>query len=128
MTTIITSIIGLPCSPYNGSDLVGVVITSGVPSYFKVSGNELDNIVSVNWYPKNPNSVLFETRELILIDDNEGTFMIKVLDNYLNINDRAGHISFRLLNDTTLTFPVITYGPVSATPLWTPPSQGLITG
>jgi hypothetical protein len=127
-TTVITSINALPGSPFNGTGIVGVVITSGVPSYFEVTGIDLDKIVSVNWYPENPASVLFETRNMILIDNTRGTFMVRVKDNYLYDYNRAGHISFRLDDDTTLTAPVQTYGRVSIAPLWTAPDQGLITG
>ena len=125
---VITSIQSLPNSPYNGTGKVGIVITSGVPSYFLVKGASLDRIVSVHWYPENPASVLVTDRQLILVDDTHGTFMIQVLDNYLNIKDRGGKISFRLDDDSTLHFPVVTYGRVSVGPLWTAPDQGLITG
>ena len=107
---------------------MGIVITSGVPSYFKVIGANLNRIVSVTWYPANPSSLLFQSRNLILVDNTVGTFMIKVINNYLNTFDRAGYISFTLDDSTNLTFPVRTYGPVSAGPLWTAPDQGLITG
>ena len=127
MTTI-ASIEGLPSSPYNGTGIVGIVITSGIPSFFKVIGSDLDRIVSVNWYPKNVASVKFKMRNMILIDNTIGTFMVQVTDNYLYDNDRAGHISFRLDDGTVLTAPVKTYGRVSVGPLWTSPEQGLITG
>jgi len=127
MTTI-AIIQALPTSPYEGSGLVGVVITSGIPSYFKLTGSALNRITSVQWYPKNPASVMFEMRQLILIDNTQGTFMIRVTDNLLDINDRGGHISFQLDDGTTIAAPVITYGPVSVGPLWTAPGQGLITG
>jgi hypothetical protein len=126
--TVITKIQALPASPFNDTGFAGIVITSGLPSYFKVEGANLDQIISVNWFPKNPSSVLFEIRELILVNNNVGTFMIRVLDNYLDTNDRGGKISFRLDDDTTLHYPVKTYGPVSLGPLWTAPDQGLITG
>lgn len=126
--TAIASIDALPGGPYNGTGTVGIVITSGIPSYFKVTGADLSDITSVNWYPANPGSVLFQTRELILLDNETGTFMIMVTNNYLNNCDRGGHISFRLTDGTTLTAPVKTYGPVSVGPLWTAPEQGLITG
>ena len=128
MTTTITNIIALPTSPYQGTGIVGVVITSGVPSYFKVEGTSLDKIIDVTWYPKNPASVEFETRKLILIDGTAGTFMIKVTNNFLSTTDRAGRISFRLDTGETITFPVKTYGPVSYQPLWTSPYEGLNTG
>lgn len=128
MPTTITSIQALPSSPYNGSGLVSIIITNGVPSYFKISGYNLDRIVSTNWYPENANSVEFETRELILIDDTTGTFMVMVTDNFLSDIDRAGHISFRLDDGTTLTQPVKTYGRVSIGPLWLSSDQGLQTG
>lgn len=128
MTTSIAQIQSLPGSPYNGTGLVGIVITNGVPSYFKVIGSELNRIVSVNWYPENPASVKFTTRDMILVDNTLGTFMVMVTDNYLYDNDRGGHISFRLDDGTTLTAPVKTYGRVSVGPLWTAPDQGLITG
>jgi hypothetical protein len=127
MTTI-ANIQALPTSPFQGTGIVGVVITSGVPSYFKLEGSDLQRIVSVDWYPKNPASVLFEMRQLILLDNTLGTFMVRVLDNYLSTTDRAGYISFRLDDGTTLQAPVKTYGPVSVGPLWTAPEQGLITG
>jgi hypothetical protein len=127
MTTI-ASIEGLPSSPYNGTGIVGIVITSGIPSFFKVIGSDLDRIVSVNWYPENVASVKFKMRNMILIDDTLGTFMVQVTDNYLYDNDRGGHISFRLDDGTVLTAPVKTYGRVSVGPLWTAPDQGLITG
>ncbi len=127
MTTI-TQILALPTSPFQGSGLVGIVITSNVPSYFKVTGVGLDKIIDVNWYPKNPASVLFEMRQLILVDATVGTFMVRVLDNMLSTVDRAGRISFRLDTGDTITFPVKTYGPVSYQPLWTSPYEGLNTG
>jgi len=128
MTTSIAQIQALPNSPFNGTGIVGIVITNGIPSYFKVIGSELNRIVSVNWYPENPASVKFTTREMILVDDTLGTFMVQVTDNYLYDNDRGGHISFRLDDGTTLTAPVRTYGRVSVGPLWQAPDQGLITG
>ena len=127
-TVTIGSILSLPSSPYNGSGLVGIIITSGVPSYFKITGSNLQRIVSINWYPKNPVSVLQESSNITLLDNTQGTFMIRVLNNYLNINDRGGHISFRLDDGTTLQAPVKTYGPISVGPLWTAPGDGLITG
>ena len=126
--TIITSITALPSCPYNDTDYVGVVVTSGISSYFRVSGVDLQNIVSVRWYPKNPSSLEFSMRELILVDNTTATFMIKVENNFLDTSDRAGNISFALNDGTTISFPVKTYGPVSAGPLWTAPNQGLITG
>lgn len=128
MTTTITSIQALPSSPYQGSGFIGIVITSGVPCYFKVDGVGLDDIVDVTWYPKNAGSVKFDTRQLILLNDMQGTFMIKVTDNFLSITDRAGRISFRLSSGDTITFPVKTYGPVSYQPLWQSPYEGLVTG
>ncbi len=126
--TTIASIYALPSSPFNGSGLVGVIITSGVACYFKVTGANLQRIVSVKWYPRNPASVLQESSGMTLLDNTQGTFMVRVLNNYLDINDRGGHISFRLDDGTTLQAPVKTYGPISVTPLWTAPNQGLITG
>jgi len=128
MATSIAQIQSLPGSPYNGTGIVGIVITNGVPSYFKVTGSELDKIVSVNWYPENAASVKFTTRNMILVDNTLGTFMVMVTDNFLYDYDRGGHISFRLDDGTTLTAPVKTYGRVSVGPLWQPADQGLITG
>jgi len=127
MTTI-TAIQALPSSPYEGSGLVAVVITSGIPSYFRLEGIGLDGIISVRWFPRNPASVQFEMRELILVDDTVGTFMIRVTNNFLDTRDRAGMISFEFDDGTTFSAPVITYGPVSVGPLWQAPGQGLITG
>ena len=127
MTTI-TAIQALPSSPYEGSGLVAVVITSGIPSYFRLEGIGLDGITSVRWFPKNPGSVQFEMRQLILVDDTVGTFMVRVTDNYLDTTDRAGIISFAFDDGTTFSAPVKTDGPVSVGPLWQAPGQGLITG
>ena len=142
MTTI-TSMNGLPCKPccctpcsmcfpcptcHGGIGEVCIVITSGVPSYFKVEGTELDRIVKVDWYPKHLETVKFKERGMILIDDTLGTFMIQVINNYLYNNDRCGVVSFRLDDATTLTLPAHTYGRVSVGPLWQAPEQGLITG
>jgi hypothetical protein len=124
----ISNILALPGSPFQGSGFVGVVITSGIPSYFELTGTDLDQIVSVQWLPANPSSVVYEMRQLILVDNTRGTFMVRVLDNLLNNCDRAGKIIFRLDDGDTLSFPVKTYGPVSVGPLWTAPGEGLITG
>ena len=126
--TVISKINALPASPFNGTGIIGIVITSGIPSYFQLIGAGLDDIVSVHWYPANPGSLLWDERQLILLSPEQGTFMIRVLDNYLNDNDRGGQLSFRLGDGTTLQYPVQTYGKVSLGPLWTAPSQGLITG
>ena len=130
MTTTITNIIALPTSPFQGTGTVGIVITSGVPSYFKIEGTSLDMIESVNWYPVLPGSVNFETRQLQIVDAaaTVGTFMIKVTNNFLSISDRGGKLSIRLTTGETITFPVKTYGPVSYQPLWTSPYEGLNTG
>ena len=127
MTTI-TSVLSLPGGPYNGSGKIGIVITSGIPCYYQVTGSDLQDIVSVNWYPKNPGSVLFTVRNLIFINNTQATFMIQVIDNYLDISDRGGNISFRLSDGTTLSVPAITYGRSSVMPLWRAPGEGLITG
>jgi hypothetical protein len=124
----IGSIQSLPNSPYNGTAFVGICITSGVPNYYKLTGSNLNRIVSVRWFPENPASVLQESRNLILIDNTLGTFMIRVLNNYLDIEDRGGYISFKLDDGTTLSAPVKTYGRISLMPLWQAPGAGLITG
>jgi hypothetical protein len=128
MTTTITNIFALPTSPFQGSGLVGIVITPGVPSYFKLEGSELSKITNVTWYPLNSASVEFQTRQIILVDDTVGTFMIRVTNNFLSTVDRAGRLSFRLDTGDTITFPVKTYGPVSYQPLWQSPYEGLNTG
>ncbi len=130
MTTVITSIDALPFSPFQGSEFIGIVITSGVPSYFRITGVELDRITDITWFPLNPSSLDFITRQLILTDDTatEGTFLVKVNDNYLNITDRGGKLSIRLDTGETLSYPVKTYGFVSYQPLWQSPYDGLITG
>lgn len=128
MTTSITNIIGLPTSPFQGTGTVGIVITSNVPSYFKIVGVDLDKIVSMAWYPLDTASVEFETRQLILVDAYLGTCMVKVTNNFLSIADRGGRLSFRLDTGETLSFPVKTYGPVSYTPMWQSPYEGLVTG
>lgn len=127
MTTI-TNITALPVDPFRGSGILPIVITSGVPSYFKITGTDINDIVETNWYPVNPGSVDFTIRQLILVNETTGTFMIKVLDNYLSTTDRGGRISFRLSSGETISFPVKTYGPVSYQPLWTSPYEGLNTG
>lgn len=128
MTTTIVSIKSLPDSPYNNTGCASIVITSGVPSFFRIIGSDLDKIISFNWYPEDPASVQFEIRKIILVDNTLGTFMVTVTDNFLNTNDRGGRLSFRLDDGTTLNFPVITYGRVSLYPMWSAPDSGLITG
>lgn len=128
MTTSITNIIALPTNPFQGTGTVGIVITPGVPSFFKVQGTELNNITDVRWFPTNPASVQFEIRQLILVDNTVGTFMVRVIDNFLSITDRGGKLAFTLNTGDTMVFPVKTYGPVSFHPLWTSPYEGLNTG
>jgi len=126
--TVISHIQTLPSNPFPGCRVAGIIITSGVPSYFKVCGEHLENIVSVNWYPARHSSVKFEMRQLVLVDCHIGTFMVKVIDNQLDTCDRAGSLIFKLADGTNIPYPVKTYGPVSAGPLWHSPQQGLITG
>lgn len=126
MLATIDDIFGLPFSPFNGTGTAGIIITNGCPTFFKITGANLNNIVSVNWYPKNPASVKFIMRQIILIDNTLGTFMVQVTDNMYNTNDRAGILCFRLIDDTVITFPVTTFGQLG--PLWISPEQGLITG
>ena len=124
----IASIRSLPGSPYYAPDIVNILITNGANNFFEIIGSNLNRIVSVKWLPKNSGSVLQESRNIILIDDTHGTFMIRILNNYLDITDRAGHISFTLDDQTTLAAPVRTFGPPSFTPLWQNPNAGLSTG
>lgn len=126
--TTISQIHALPTSPFEGSGLVAIVITSGIPSYFRVTGLNLENIISVNWFPENNKTLDFEIRQLTLVDTTEGVFMIRVLDNHLTTEDRGGVLSFKISDGTSINYPVTTYGPVSSGPLWTPPTTGLITG
>lgn len=126
--TIISKIQALPTSPFQDTNVVGIVITNGIPSFFRVIGSNLDDIVSVNWYPANPASVLFEVQQLMLLDHTEGTFMIRVSNNYLDTDNRGGKLSFQLKDGSVISMPVITYGPVSVGPLWQSPNTGLITG
>ena len=127
MTTI-ASVQTLPGSPYNGTGIVGIIITNGIPTFVKVEGSSLDRIISVDWYPERPASVQFQKRDMILVDNTIGTFMIMVTNNYLFDTDRGGHISFRLDDGTTLAAPVRTFGRISLGPLWTAPGDGMITG
>lgn len=126
--TVISRIYSLPENNYANTGILNIIITSGVPSYFKITGNGLSDIMHVDWYPRNPASLMFESRQLILVNDSLGTFMFRVADNYLDTQDRGGHVSFRLRDNTTIQYPVVTYGPVSVGPLWVAPSQGMITG
>ena len=126
-TPIVTGIYALPTSPFEGTGNIGIVITSGIPSYFRITGSHLNNITSIKWYPKNPASVIFEMRNLILVNNTEGTFMVRVTDNLLDITDRAGKLSVAF-DSGSFSYPVITYGPVSLGPLWTAPGSGLNTG
>lgn len=125
MTTI-TCIDALPFSPYNGCGKAGIIITAGCPTYFRIVGAGLDGITHFDWYPKNLGTVEFKTRQLILVNDTLGTCMVMVTDNFYSTTNRAGHLSFRLIDGNVLTYPVITYGQLGQ--LWRSPSQGLITG
>ena len=126
--TSINNINALPTCPYNHTGKLGIVITSGISSYFEVTGVGLTNIKSVNWYPLNPSSLLFTIRQLVLIDDFKATFMVQVDDNLLDITDRGGRISFKLDDGFSISYPVVTYGPVSIMPLWSSPHSGLGIG
>lgn len=128
MPAAIASIETLPGSPYNGTQFVGIVITTGVTSFFKITGSNLNELVSVDWYPKNPSSVLQQSSKINLISPTEASFSIQVLNNYLDNRDRGGVLSFRQLGGTTLSLPVKNFGPISFMPLWMAPDQGLITG
>lgn len=127
-TTTVSGVWSLPGSPYNGTGVVGVLITNGVPSYFSVIGANLNQITQVVWYPKSPTSLKWTMRPLILVDNTQATFGITVTENYLNNCDRAGYIAFILDDGTNITFPVITYGPLAVGPLWQAPGSGLSTG
>jgi hypothetical protein len=127
MTTI-TNILALPTGPLQGTGTLGIVITPNVPSYFEVQGVGINDITHVAWYPLNPESVEFETRQLICVDSTKATFMIRVTNNFLSVEDRGGRISFRLADGSTISYPVKTYGPVSYSPLWQSPYQGINTG
>lgn len=127
MTTI-TEIISMPTGPFQGTGYVGIVITNCVPSYFKLIGTDLDKITNITWYPDSKTPVEFITRHLILLNSTIGTFMIQVNNNFLDNKDRGGKISFRLDTGYTIAYPVKTFGPVSARPLWASPYEGLITG
>lgn len=127
MTTI-TSIQPLPLGPSSNDGTVNIVITPNVPSYFKVSGTELNKIRNITWYPRIAGSVEFVVRDFVLSNSStEGTFMIKVINNFLSAVDRAGTLSIRLDDGDTISFPVLTYGPVSHTRLWLGPYEGLDT-
>jgi hypothetical protein len=124
----IASIQSLPPGPFDNTGTAGIRITNGVTTYFKITGANLNRIVSVNWYPQNPATVLQKSRNMILIDNTQGTFAITVLENYLSCKDRGGYISFGLDDGTTMVAPVKTYGRLSMMPIWQAPDSGLITG
>jgi len=121
MTTIV-EISGLPCSPFNGTGIVGIIISNSTPSFFMVQGSELGRIVDVKWYPTHPTSVKFETRDLILVDDTLATFMVLIVDNYYDDCNRGGVISFRLDDETTITVPAVTFNPVVCKTPWVSPT------
>lgn len=124
----ITCIDTLPMSPFNGTGVAGIIITNGLSTYFKVSGYNLGRIANVTWYPKNIDSVKFSIRPLVLISEELASFGINMIDNYLDENDRGGYLSFVLDDQTTMVYPVRTFGRLSVYPLWTSPEQGLSTG
>jgi len=126
MNATITCVESLPFGPYNGSGKAGIIITNGCPSYFKVTGVNLDLIIDFDWYPRNPGTIEFKTRGMILVDNCLGTCMVMVIDNQYSTVDRGGHLSFRLIDDTVITVPVVTYGQLGH--LWTSPYQGIDTG
>jgi hypothetical protein len=115
-------------SPFNGTGVAGIIITNGLSTYFKVSGYNLGRIANVTWYPKNIDSVKFSIRPLVLISEELASFGINMIDNYLDENDRGGYLSFVLDDQTTMVYPVRTFGRLSVYPLWTSPEQGLSTG
>lgn len=127
MTTIL-SVDLLPQNPFAGSGVVAIFVTNSVPSYFRVTGIDLKNIVQVDWYPIVRNSIEFETRQMIFVDNMTATFMIKVIDNFLDVTDRGGKISFRINDGSSISFPVKTVGPAVLGRLWQSPNEGLIIG
>jgi hypothetical protein len=127
MTTTIVSCDLLPFNPLAGSNIIALMITNDVPNFYRVTGANLQDIVDVNWYPEFSETVKFIVRQLILVDSTEGTFMIKVIDNFLNLDERGGRMSFRLKDGTTISVPVQTVGSVSISPLWQSPYAGVDT-
>jgi hypothetical protein len=107
---------------------VPILITSGVTTYYRIIGANLEEIQSVEWYPKQPSSLMFSVRQLILVSSSEATFSITVKDNFLDASDRQGVINFLHKDGQSITYTAFTVGPVSASPLWQSPQSGLATG
>ena len=111
---VVTNVARIPVSPVDGGQVIGVLIAPSVNSY-NVIGNNLQNITSVRWSPRNRASVQFRMIPFELYSNNMARFGIEILNNFNNAEDRGGYISFTRTDGTLIQWAVITYGNLGLT-------------
>jgi len=110
---------------------VQIDISVAVSNIYIVSGVNLDQIVSVNWYPARRDQIAFNMLPWRTYSPVSGqaTFGIIVTNNFTYDYQRGGSISFRLTDQSTIAVPAETYftWPWSFNPV-VQPLQGWDTG
>ena len=111
---IISNVTRTPASPIEGCGFVGVSVSAGSTNYYSVVGTNLHNIVRVSWAPRNPSLIRFQMIPLFVYDGNIlAKFGIAILENYSEMENRGGYISFQRYDDTMIQWPVVSYGNVN---------------
>ena len=128
MITTISNVSTMPGCPFGSTGVVFIIITPGIPTYFHITGMGLTHIESIRWFPENPSTVKYIIRDIVLLNDQEGSFVIEVIDNSLDPSNRHGSISFSLSDGNVISFHTSTFGPVTVGPLWQSPQSGINTG
>ena len=123
---IITSIQGLPQTPFDNAGYVGINITNNRDSYFLATGDNLNNVINFRWFPTNPASISYTSNIVSVPNITQLVFHFRIIDNFLDICDRGGQVVFYFIDGTNQSFPVKTFGTLGR--LWLPPAEGLITG
>lgn len=124
----VTNIVTLPLDHFCHEGILALSITSGVTTHFLISGQGIASIKSVRWAPVDFSSVLFSVTPYQPLNSQSGIFSINILNNFLDISDRGGYVTVKLMDGTKFSKPVRTFGPPSTGPLWQSPYSGLKTG
>jgi len=90
--------------------MFGVCITRATSNFYNVIGDNLDQIISVFWSPRNPATIKFRIIPIQLYSINMLRFGILILDNHNDACDRGGMISFRRPDGSLIQWNVVTYG------------------
>jgi len=110
---------------------IQIDISVATSNLYIVTGSNLNQIQSVNWYPAKRDQIKFNMvpwRTYLPVSI-QATFGIIVTNNFTFDYQRGGSISFRLLDSSTLSIPAETYfsWPWSFNPV-VEPLQGWDTG